>query len=52
MSAVIGMNWGLLWFDDNPRVPFVAKVREAAERYRAKYGQKPDDTQQNACCIW
>lgn len=42
MSVATGMNWGMLWFDDNPKVPFGVKVQQAAARYQAKYGQIPD----------
>jgi len=36
------MKWGLLWFDDNPRRTLSAKVKEAAQRYREKFGTSPD----------
>lgn len=42
MSLQAGINWGMLWFDNNPRVPFGTKVQEAAARYEAKYGRCPD----------
>ena len=32
------MQVGLLWFDKDPRIPFVQKVLEAAERYHEKFG--------------
>lgn len=32
------MNTGLLWYDRDPKIPFARKVREAADRYREKYG--------------
>src|SRR6266436_4456461 len=36
------MNVGMMWFNDNPKTPLTAKVLEAAEYYRTKYGQSPD----------
>jgi hypothetical protein len=33
---------GLLWFDDNPKVPVATKVENAAKRYREKFGKSPD----------
>ena len=36
------MNIGMMWFNDNPKVPLTAKVLEAAEYYHMKYGQNPD----------
>jgi hypothetical protein len=36
------MNVGMMWFNDNPKTPLTAKVLEAAEYYRAKYGKNPD----------
>ena len=42
MSLPISINWGLLWFDDNPGVAFEAKVKAAANRYRDKYGVNPE----------
>jgi hypothetical protein len=32
---------GLLWFDDDPRRPVVAKIAEAVERYRERVGIEP-----------
>jgi hypothetical protein len=37
-----GMQMGLLWFDDNPKVSFVAKIEKAARRYRERFGRAPD----------
>lgn len=36
------MNTGLLWFDDNPKLPFVTKVENAVRRYRERFGRSPD----------
>jgi hypothetical protein len=36
------MNVGMLWFDNDPKTTLVAKVHEAAEHYRSKYGRMPD----------
>jgi len=36
------MKTGLLWFDDNPRVPLATKIENAARRYREKFGKPPD----------
>jgi hypothetical protein len=36
------MNVGMMWFNDNPKVPPATKVLEAADYYLTKYGQKPD----------
>ena len=36
------MNIGMMWFNDNPKIPLAAKVLEAAEYYRTKYGKNPD----------
>lgn len=33
---------GMMWFDDNPKTPLTAKVRQAAEYFRGKYGKSPD----------
>lgn len=35
---------GLLWYDAGPSL--AAKLREAAARYRVKYGTEPD-----TCCV-
>jgi len=42
VNARFGMKWGLLWFDDNRKVPFVDRVEKAARRYREKFGRSPD----------
>jgi hypothetical protein len=36
------MQIGLLWFDNDPRRALVAKIEEAAARYREKFGSMPD----------
>jgi hypothetical protein len=36
------METGLLWFDDNPKLSFAAKVDSAARRYRERFGRLPD----------
>jgi hypothetical protein len=41
-SLEVKMNVGMLWFDNNPKTALLAKVHEAAEHYRAKYGRMPD----------
>jgi hypothetical protein len=35
------MKTGLLWFDDDPKVPLATKVENAARRYREKFGKSP-----------
>jgi alkanesulfonate monooxygenase SsuD/methylene tetrahydromethanopterin reductase-like flavin-dependent oxidoreductase (luciferase family) len=35
------METGLLWYDDS-KADFASKVREAAQRYRQKFGKNPD----------
>lgn len=37
-----GMKTGLLWFDDNPKVPLVTKIENAARRYQEKFGRLPN----------
>ncbi len=36
------MNIGMMWFNDNPKIPLATKVLEAAEYYETKYGRNPD----------
>jgi len=36
------MNVGMMWFNDNPKVPLATKVLEAADYYQTKYGRNPD----------
>lgn len=33
------MDRGLLWFDNNPKIALEEKIRQAAARYRQKFGQ-------------
>lgn len=40
------MDSGLLWFDNDPRKGIEEKVRQAAQRYQEKYGQRP-----NTCLV-
>ena len=35
------MNIGMLWFDNDPKVPLDTKVERAAVYYRNKYGRNP-----------
>ncbi len=36
------MQMGLLWFDSDPGRDVIAKARDAARRYREKFGALPD----------
>ncbi|RPH62861.1 MAG: hypothetical protein EHM81_01335 [Chloroflexi bacterium] len=36
------MNVGMLWFDNDPKTTLTAKIHQAAEHYRSKYGRMPD----------
>jgi len=36
------MREGLLWYNDNPKLPLGAKIEEAVRRYRVKFGRSPD----------
>ncbi len=36
------MNTGMLWFDNDPKSDFLAKISRATEYYQKKYGRKPD----------
>lgn len=38
------MREGLLWFDNDERYPLMAKVNDAVERYRQRFGRDPN------CC--
>lgn len=38
------MRIGLLWFDNRPDAPLEEKIRQAALRYRQKFGRPPN------CC--
>lgn len=36
------MNSGMLWFDNNPKTALTAKIKQAADYYRQKYGTAPN----------
>ncbi len=36
------MNTGMMWFDNDPKIPLAEKVERAAAHYRSKYGRAPD----------
>ena len=36
------MNRGMLWFDNDPKTNLAAKIKQAAEYYRRKYGDAPN----------
>ena len=36
------MRTGLLWFDDNAKVPLATKIENAARRYRERFGRSPN----------
>ena len=36
------MKTGMLWFDNDPNVEIMAKVKRAIEYYSTKYGETPD----------
>ena len=36
------MQAGMLWFDNDKKTTLTAKVKEAADYYRKKYGRSPD----------
>lgn len=36
------MNYGMLWFDNDPKTDLTDKVKRAAAYYREKYGQAPN----------
>lgn len=40
------MNYGMLWFDNDPKTDLPQKVQRAAAYYRKKYGQAP-----NVCMV-
>jgi hypothetical protein len=35
------MTTGMLWFDNDPKMDFYAKILKASEYYQKKYGQAP-----------
>ena len=36
------MNFGMMWFDNDPKTALRVKIIKAAEYYQTKYGKKPD----------
>jgi hypothetical protein len=36
------MNYGMLWFDNDPKLELTHKVQKAADYYRKKYRQIPN----------
>jgi hypothetical protein len=36
------MNFGMMWFDNDPKTSLLTKVERAAEYYRTKYGHAPN----------
>jgi len=42
VSTQPDMQWGLLWFDDNSKLPLSARVEKAVRRYREKFGRSPN----------
>lgn len=42
MSTQPDMMWGLLWLDDNPKLPLSVRVEKAVRRYREKFGRSPN----------
>jgi len=42
----IDMNFGMMWFDNDPKTTLAAKIERAAAYYRTKYGRNP-----NLCMI-
>ena len=40
------MNTGMLWFDNDPKTALTAKIENAVDYYRHKYGRDP-----NLCLI-
>ena len=38
----MGMKVGLLWYDDDPKRALEEKIARAAQRYREKFGRRPD----------
>ncbi len=40
------LEFGLLWYDGDPKSALTSKVERAAARYLAKFGQRP-----NACFV-
>lgn len=40
-DTVTSVKLGWMWFDDDPKTNLEDKLRQASERYRQKFGQKP-----------
>ncbi len=40
------MDSGMLWFDNDPKMDLISKVKKAVDYYREKYGSEP-----NACFV-
>jgi hypothetical protein len=36
------MNFGMMWFDNDPKTALEAKIARAADYYRSKYGRTPN----------
>lgn len=36
------MNYGMLWFDNDPKIKLSEKIRLASQDYEKKYGQVPN----------
>lgn len=36
------MNFGMMWFDNDPKTTLMTKIERAAVYYRRKYGHAPD----------
>lgn len=36
------MNYGMLWFDDDPKTKLAEKIKLASDYYKSKYGQTPN----------
>lgn len=41
------MNFGMLWFDNDPKMDLTEKIEEASDYYRKKYGQTPNQCMVN-----
>ncbi len=40
------LDYGLLWYDADPKAPLTSKVERAVARYEQKFGRRP-----NACYV-
>ena len=40
------MNAGMLWFDNDPKMDLISKIKRAVDYYQKKYGIEP-----NACFV-